>query len=64
MGNRGLKSQESDALLGEFEQRLDDKNRTTFPARLRDQFEDGLVLLTAGSTAASRRGPRAGGTTT
>ena len=30
-------------LLGEFEQRLDDKNRVTLPARLRVQFEDGLV---------------------
>ena len=30
-------------LLGEFEQRLDDKNRVTLPARLRDQFADGLV---------------------
>ena len=30
-------------LLGEFEQRLDDKNRVTLPARLRVQFEGGLV---------------------
>jgi MraZ protein len=32
-------------LLGEFEQRLDDKNRVTLPARLRDQFADGLVCV-------------------
>jgi MraZ protein len=30
-------------LLGEFEQRLDDKNRVTLPARLRARFESGLV---------------------
>jgi MraZ protein len=30
-------------LLGEFEQRLDDKNRVTLPARLRVQFDGGLV---------------------
>jgi MraZ protein len=30
-------------LLGEFEQRLDDKNRVTLPARLRDRFASGLV---------------------
>ena len=30
-------------LLGEFEQRLDDKNRVTLPARLRDHFADGVV---------------------
>jgi MraZ protein len=30
-------------LLGEFEQRLDDKNRVTLPVRLRIQFEGGLV---------------------
>jgi MraZ protein len=30
-------------LLGEYEQRLDDKNRVTLPAKLRDQFADGLV---------------------
>ena len=33
----------SAVLLGEFEQRLDDKNRVTLPARLRVQFEGGLV---------------------
>ena len=30
-------------LLGEFEQRLDDKNRVTLPARLREHFAEGLV---------------------
>jgi MraZ protein len=30
-------------LLGEFEQRLDDKNRITLPVRLRTQFADGAV---------------------
>jgi MraZ protein len=30
-------------LLGEFEQRLDDKNRVTLPVRLRDRFDGGLV---------------------
>ena len=30
-------------LLGEYEQRLDDKNRLTMPARLREQFADGVV---------------------
>jgi MraZ protein len=30
-------------LLGEFEQRLDDKNRVTLPARLRDRFAAGVV---------------------
>ena len=30
-------------LLGEFEQRLDDKNRVTLPARLREHFADGVV---------------------
>jgi len=30
-------------LLGEFEQRLDDKNRVTLPARLRDRFAGGVV---------------------
>jgi MraZ protein len=30
-------------LLGQFEQRLDDKNRVTLPARLRDRFADGVV---------------------
>jgi MraZ protein len=30
-------------LLGEFEQRLDDKNRFTLPARLRDRFSAGVV---------------------
>jgi MraZ protein len=30
-------------LLGEFEQRLDDKKRITLPVRLRAHFEDGLV---------------------
>ena len=30
-------------LLGEFEQRLDDKNRVTLPARLRSAFETGAV---------------------
>ena len=30
-------------LLGEFEQRLDDKNRVTLPARLRAQFDGGVV---------------------
>ena len=30
-------------LLGEFEQRLDDKNRVTLPARLREHFVDGVV---------------------
>jgi MraZ protein len=31
-------------LLGLFEQRLDDKNRVTIPAKLRERFEDGVVL--------------------
>ena len=31
-------------LLGEFEQRLDEKNRVTIPARLRDRFADGVFL--------------------
>ena len=31
-------------LLGEFEQRLDEKNRLTVPARLRDRFADGVFL--------------------
>ncbi len=31
-------------LLGEFEQRLDEKNRVTIPARLRDPFEDGVFI--------------------
>jgi MraZ protein len=30
-------------LLGEFEQRLDDKNRVTLPARLREHFAAGVV---------------------
>jgi MraZ protein len=30
-------------LLGEFEQRLDDKNRVTLPARLRERFAVGVV---------------------
>ncbi len=29
-------------LLGEFEQRLDEKNRVTIPARLRSHFTDGV----------------------
>ena len=31
-------------LLGEFEQRLDEKNRVTIPARLRDRFLDGVYV--------------------
>jgi MraZ protein len=31
-------------LLGEYEQRLDEKNRLTIPARLRDRFVDGIFL--------------------
>jgi len=31
-------------LLGEFEQRLDEKNRVTIPARHRDRFADGVFL--------------------
>lgn len=31
-------------LLGEFEQRLDEKNRVTIPARFRDHFRDGVFL--------------------
>ena len=31
-------------LLGLFEQRLDDKNRVTIPAKLREHFEDGVVI--------------------
>ena len=31
-------------LLGEYEQRLDEKNRLTIPARLRDQFAGGVFL--------------------
>lgn len=31
-------------LLGEYPQRLDDKNRLTVPARLRDRFVDGIVV--------------------
>ena len=30
-------------LLGEFDQRLDDKNRVTLPVRLRERFADGVV---------------------
>jgi MraZ protein len=30
-------------LLGEFEQRLDDKNRITLPVRLRERFAGGVV---------------------
>jgi len=39
-------------LLGEHEHSLDDKNRLTLPAKLRQAFEDGVVV-TRGSTAAS-----------
>jgi MraZ protein len=42
-GNKCHGQTGSALLLGEFEQRLDDKNRVTLPARLRVQFEDGLV---------------------
>ena len=42
-GHRGATSQGGTLLLGEYEQRLDDKNRVTLPARLRDQFADGVV---------------------
>lgn len=31
-------------LLGEFEQRLDEKNRVTVPARLRDEFAGGAMI--------------------
>lgn len=31
-------------LLGEFEQRIDEKNRVTIPARLRDHFADGVFV--------------------
>lgn len=31
-------------LLGEYEQRIDDKHRLTIPARLRERFADGLFL--------------------
>ena len=31
-------------LLGEYEHSIDDKNRLTLPAKLRDSFADGLVL--------------------
>jgi len=31
-------------LLGEFEQRLDEKNRVTIPARIRDRFADGIFI--------------------
>src|ERR1700710_2088132 len=40
---RSRRGQGKCVLLGEFEQRLDDKNRVTLPARLRVQFEGGLV---------------------
>jgi MraZ protein len=33
----------ADVLLGEFEQRLDDKNRVTLPAKVRESFADGVV---------------------
>src|SRR3954454_24912276 len=31
-------------LLGEFDQRLDAKNRVTLPARFREHFADGVVV--------------------
>ena len=31
-------------LLGEYEQRLDEKNRMTIPAKLRDRFEAGVFV--------------------
>jgi MraZ protein len=31
-------------LLGEYEQRLDEKNRVTIPARLRGHFGEGLIV--------------------
>lgn len=36
--------EEPDVLLGEYEQRLDEKNRMTIPARLREHFADGVFL--------------------
>ena len=44
MGRRGPLSQEAALLLGEYERRLDEKNRLTIPARLRDRFADGVFL--------------------
>jgi MraZ protein len=35
---------EAAVLLGEFEQRLDEKNRVTIPARIRDRFADGVFV--------------------
>jgi MraZ protein len=35
---------EATVLLGEFEQRLDEKNRVTIPARIRDRFADGVFV--------------------
>jgi MraZ protein len=35
-------------LLGEHDHALDDKNRLTLPARLRDGFADGQVVVTRG----------------
>jgi MraZ protein len=40
---RSRRGQGKRVLLGEFEQRLDDKNRVTLPARLREHFADGVV---------------------
>ena len=40
---RSRRGQGKCVLLGEFEQRLDDKNRVTLPARLREHFADGVV---------------------
>ena len=37
-------SEGRNVLLGEFEQRLDDKNRVTIPARLRAHFEAGVFV--------------------
>jgi MraZ protein len=46
-------------LLGEFEQRLDEKNRVTIPARHRDRFADG-VWLTRGLDGCLAVYPRPG----
>jgi MraZ protein len=35
---------EAAVLLGEFEQRLDEKNRVTIPARIRERFADGVFV--------------------
>jgi MraZ protein len=48
-------------LLGEHEHALDDKNRLTLPARLREHLGD-RVVVTAGWTAACSPTPATTGT--